>query len=379
MSKTGDASLYFHIPFCSRKCPYCHFFVLPDDLGHKANFLRALRAEWDLRKAALMHQRIVSVYFGGGTPTKLAPHEIGSLLDLIVQDVTLAPDCEITLEANPEDVTEEKMRAYAQAGINRVSLGVQSLVDSELQQLGRQHSATQALQAVYACHDAGLKNLSIDLMFELPDQTLASWRHTLCALQGLPITHLSLYNLTIEPHTLFFKKRKALEARRPHAEDRLALLQEALGHLEGLGLKRYEVSAFARMGSQARHNSGYWLGRPFLGLGPSAFSYWDKKRFANHAHFQRYLDALQQGHLPIDFHEELPYPRDVQELLAVQLRLLSGVHLPSFEERHGPLPDALHTILQSLQEKGWLCQRGETWQLTEEGLLFYDSVAVELI
>lgn len=379
MSKTGDIGLYFHVPFCSRKCPYCHFFVLPDDLGHKASFLRALHAEWDLRKAALTHHRVVSIYLGGGTPTKLTPHEIAILLDRVAKDASLAPDCEITLEANPEDVTEERMRAYAQAGVNRVSLGVQSLVDTELQQLGRQHTAAQALQAVHTCHTAGLNNLSIDLMFELPYQTLTSWRHTLHALQDLPITHLSLYNLTIEPHTLFFKKRKALEATRPNSEERLTLLQEALTHLDNLGLKRYEVSAFAREGTQARHNSGYWLGRPFLGLGPSAFSYWEKKRFSNHAHFQRYLDALQENRLPIGFQEELPYPRDVQELFAVQLRLLTGVHLPSFEAQHAPLPATLHTTLHTLRERGWLHQEAQTWQLTEEGLLFYDSVAVEII
>jgi oxygen-independent coproporphyrinogen-3 oxidase len=379
MSKTGEVGLYFHIPFCSRKCPYCHFFVIPDDLNHKASFLHALRTEWNLRKAALIHKRIVSIYFGGGTPTKLAPQEIASLLDLIGKEISLAPDCEITLEANPEDVTGEKMRAYAQAGVNRVSLGIQSLVDTELQQLGRQHNAAQALQAVHTCHAAGLKNLSIDLMFELPYQTLTSWRKTLQPLKELPITHLSLYNLTIEPHTLFFKKRKTLEAVRPDSEERLTMLQTAIAHLEAIGLSRYEVSAFAQLGYQARHNSGYWLGRPFLGLGPSACSYWDTKRSSNHAHFQRYLDAIQQGTLPIAFQEELPYPRDVQELFAIQLRLLSGIHLPSFEEQHGPLPDTLHATLQGLQKKKWLCQDADMWRLTEEGLLFYDSVAVELI
>ena len=341
--------------------------------------MRALYKEWDLRKAAFANKNLVSIYFGGGTPTKLKPSEIASLLEKISSSASLAPDCEITLEANPEDVTLEAMRAYAKAGINRVSLGVQSLVDSELQLLKRQHSAKGALDAVYACHAAGLTNLSIDLMFELPFQTLSSWRQTLQALAPLPIRHLSLYTLTFEPQTPFFKKRKSLEAALPPPEERLQLLQEAIFHLESLGLKRYEVSAFAHPGYESRHNSGYWLARPFLGLGPSAFSYWDQKRFSNHSHFQRYLDALEQNSLPIAFEEELPYPRNIQELLAIQLRLLRGVHLPTFEQQHAPLPSQTQTTLQQLASRGSLRCTANTWQLTEEGLLFYDSVASELI
>lgn len=379
MSKTGEASLYLHIPFCSRKCPYCHFFVIPDEPKSKALFLRALYKEWELCKAAFDNKHLVSIYFGGGTPTKLTPTEIASVLEKIASNVSLMPDAEITLEANPEDVTLEAMRAYAKAGINRVSLGVQSLVDSELHLLKRQHTAKEALEAIYACHAAGLTNLSIDLMFELPFQTLSSWRQTLKALTPLPIRHLSLYNLTFEPQTLFFKRRKTLEAALAPPEERLALLQEAISHLESLGLKRYEVSAFAHPGFQARHNSGYWLARPFLGLGPSAFSYWDKKRFSNHSHFQRYLDALEQNRLPIAFQEELPYPRNIQELLAIQLRLLSGVHLPTFEQQHASLPIETKQTLHLLASRGHLRHTASTWQLTEEGLLFYDSVAAELI
>ena len=152
-----DVSLYFHIPFCLRKCPYCHFFVLPDQERFKAPFLNALLQEWNKRKQQLKSSRIVSIYFGGGTPTKLPPSAIGVLLEAIASSVQLAACCEITLEANPEDVCLEKMRSYAQVGVNRISLGVQSLIDTELDLLGRQHTAAEAMQAVHDCYGRSLQ------------------------------------------------------------------------------------------------------------------------------------------------------------------------------------------------------------------------------
>ncbi|HEY2811335.1 MAG TPA: radical SAM family heme chaperone HemW [Rhabdochlamydiaceae bacterium] len=373
-----DISLYFHIPFCLRKCPYCHFFVLPDHERFKAPFLSALHKEWDLRKAQLQGKRIVSIYFGGGTPTKLSPLALHALLDTIAKEASLCSDCEITLEANPEDVSEEKMRSYAACGINRISLGVQSLIDAELGVLGRQHTAQDAIQAVHSCYQSGLRNISIDLMYELPSQTLNSWLGTIAKLHELPITHLSLYNLTFEPNTIFFKKSAYLKPSLPTEEESLAMLNSATVQLENIGLKRYEISAFARIGCHSRHNTGYWLGRPFLGFGPSAFSYWDKKRFSNHSHFQHYVQAVAKGDFPVDFEECLSYPKNVQELLAVQLRLIEGVDLDAFQEKQGRLPQETLYALEALCKRNWLCKT-RSWQLTQEGLLFYDSIASALI
>jgi oxygen-independent coproporphyrinogen-3 oxidase len=374
-----DVSLYFHIPFCSKKCPYCHFFVLPDEEHLKAPFIPALLNEWNLRLPQLAGKRIVSIYFGGGTPTKLSPNAYQTLLQQITHSVELAPDCEITLEANPEDVTLELMSAFHSLGINRVSLGIQSLNNEELTQLGRTHNTNRSLQAIQAIHNAGLTNLSIDLMFELPAQTLVSWDRTLKALSSLPITHLSLYNLTFEPQTIFFKKRHQLLPQLPSDEDRLQMLQIAVQALESMGLKRYEISAFAKPNRQSRHNTGYWTGRPFLGFGPSAFSYWQGKRFANVAHFNRYLAQLERGEFPVDFEEYLEYPRNIQELFAINLRLLEGVDLNAFTLAQGPLPAVLEQAIERLIKMDWLRQTGKQIQLTSLGQLFYDSVAAELI
>lgn len=376
----GDVSLYFHIPFCSKKCPYCHFFVLPDTDQLKKPFTSALLSEWRLRLSQLDGKRIVSIYFGGGTPTKLPPAAYASLLETIRKSgIAIAPDCEITLEANPEDVEVERMREYASVGINRVSIGLQSLQDTELLTLGRGHSKARAVEAVHTVSQAGISNISIDLMFELPGQTPLSWKKTLEQIADLPISHLSLYNLTIEPHTLFFKQRKTLEPQIPCSEERLQMLQDALDFLPSIGLHRYEISAFAKPGKHSRHNSGYWTGRPFIGFGPSAFSFWEGERFSNAAHYTTYLETLQKNQLPVAFSEKLSYPSDVQEKLAVELRLCSGVDLELFSKRWGRLPVDCIRACEALIAKGWLEKEGDTIRLSSSGQLFYDSVAVELI
>ncbi len=375
-----DVSLYFHIPFCSKKCDYCHFFVLPDKQPLKEQFLFALATEWKMRLPQLDGKRIVSIYFGGGTPSRLDPIHLQTILDTIfASGLDIAADCEITIEANPEDATLPLMRQYHSMGINRISLGIQSLDDSQLGILSRQHSAQKGISAILQAYEAGIENISIDLMYDLPHQSLESWQRTLQRLQALPITHLSLYNLTFEPHTVFFKRKKELTPHLPTQEQSLELLQGAILAIEALGLKRYEISAFARPEKQSRHNTGYWTGRPFLGFGPSAFSYWEGRRFSNVSNLSRYSQSLIDGAFPIDFEEQLSYPQNLTELFAVRIRLNEGVDLKQFEKCHGALPEGYASILQRLLEKGWTRQNEGVYALTEEGMLFYDSVAAELI
>jgi oxygen-independent coproporphyrinogen-3 oxidase len=378
---TGDReeiSLYFHIPFCSKKCPYCHFFVLPDQEELKTIYLEAIRLEWEMRLPSLQGKRIVSIYFGGGTPTRLSTPQIASLLTPIL-DLELAPDCEITLEANPEDITLSRMQELRLLGINRLSIGIQSLEEEELITLKRSHTSSKASEAIHTAFQAGFTNLSIDLMFELPKQTLVSWERTLKKLEQLPISHLSLYNLTLEPNTPFYKQKSHLIPQLPPEEEKLAMLQQGIAAISSLGLTRYEISAFARPGSTSRHNTGYWTGRPFLGFGPSAFSYWEKKRFRNIAHLSKYQTALNERRYPIDFEETLPYPHNLHELFAVQLRLVEGVDLALFSKRHAPLPPTTLSLCQKLIEEGYLETQGNTIRLTSYGQLFYDTVASELI
>lgn len=363
-------SIYLHIPFCTKKCPYCHFFVIPNREDHRKQLLKSLLIEWRRLLPKIRNHEIVSIYFGGGTPILLEPTSIQTLLETFRESANLHPTCEITIEANPENVTKPLMEELKTAGINRVSIGVQSLQDDSLITLGRTHNSNKAIEAILSTHASGVTNISIDLMYELPNQTPESFAKTLSQLETVPISHLSLYNLTIEPGTAFYKQNLKL----PAPETNLAMLEMATTTLEKIGLCRYEISAFSRPGCESKHNTGYWEGRPFFGLGPSAFSYYGGKRFQNVKSLSRYSKALEADQSPVDFIEELPYPQNVHERFAVELRLTKGVEIEKYN-----LPKATHQTLERLAADGYLQEEGRRIKLSEKGLLFYDTVASELI
>lgn len=374
-------SLYFHVPFCNKKCHYCHFFVLPNQESLKSDFMKGLQWEWQSILPQLHGKKIASIYFGGGTPYLLGAKRIGEILNWIYAKLPLEKDkIEITLEANPEDITFEDMQTYRQEGINRISIGLQTLDDQLLTSLGRLHSSVKGITAVEVTQAAGIDNISVDLMYDLPGQTVVSWHKTLETVRLLPITHLSLYNLTIEPHTQFFKNKDRLCQLLPNEQDSLEMYEAAVGACEGIGLQQYEISAFAKPGRFSQHNVGYWTARPFLGLGPSAFSYWQKKRYRNIANLSKYLKLLAEGQSPVDFSEELDPDAHRRELLAVEMRLRQGVDLSSFQQRHGSLEPETMVALHELVKQGLLGENLEDrLKLTHKGVLFYDSVASEII
>jgi oxygen-independent coproporphyrinogen-3 oxidase len=324
----------------------------------------SIAREWQQQLPLLEGKAIASIYFGGGTPSLF--NGIGEILEKIPRD----DDCEITIEANPEESSLELFQHFRSLGINRLSLGVQSLDDRSLQTLERIHSAEKARQAIFNAQKAGFKNVSIDLMYDLPGQTEESWRYTLNQLPDLPIQHLSLYNLTIEPHTAFHKRK----VETPTGDLSLRFLTTALEKLEDIGLRRYEISAFAIPGHESRHNLGYWTARPFLGFGPSAFSYWNGERFRNIANINRYAKLLTEGQSPVDFREQLPYPANVKELLAVRIRLKEGANLEDYE-----ICEETRIAIEKLKEMGLVKQNLSQIQLTDRGTLFYDTVASEIV
>ncbi len=330
--------------------------------------------EWDLKKNELSNKKIVSIYFGGGTPALLGAKNIERILSAIPLDSST----EITLETNPNIVTLPEMAHYKKIGINRMSLGVQSLHKETLQFLQRTHSKEKALQAIDIIHNF-IPNLSIDLMYDIPHQTLTSWQETLSYLPKLPITHISLYNLTFEPETPFFSQKKILEDFLPPSKESLSLLTSACSFLEKEKFLRYEIASFAKNGLYSHHNIGYWNGRPFLGFGPSAWSYWSKERFSNVSSITTYIQNLSQKKLPVDYVEKLQAPNDVIELFILHLRLLQGFSLIDFKKQHGILPkETLDTLKMLTQEK--LLSITKDWiTLTKKGVLFYDHIAVELL
>ena len=317
--------------------------------------MHALKKEFALR--TLPNHSPSSIYFGGGTPSLLGSDKIAEIMSWVNPN----PTCEITLEANPEHITLDLMKEYAQAGINRVSLGVQSFDPSHLITLTRMHTPGGAEQAIEHTLAAGIENISIDLMYDLPHQTLKTWEQSLIKATSLPIKHLSLYNLTIEPHTAFNKQKPP----QPTQELSLQMLNLAVDHLEANNLQRYEISAFAKEGYESHHNIGYWTARPFLGFGPSAFSYWNHTRSRNCANLNRYARALETHDDPTDFKETLTPEKRAKEQLAIELRLSCGVK-----------PNKL---LEPLIKEGFCERVGNRIRLTERGKLFYDTVAELLI
>jgi len=379
LSDPNLISLYFHVPFCKKKCDYCHFYVIPDKEPFKVDFMEGLKLEWDRWKDELFDKKVGSIYFGGGTPSLLGPKKISEILSWVRSLEWMSEEIEITLEANPEDINFDLMKQYASVGINRLSIGVQSLDDSLLSTLSRQHNAKRSIDAINCVRDAGIENISIDLMYDIPHQTLEGWEKTLDVAIKLPVTHLSLYNLVFEKHTVFYKQRSALQSFLPSETESAKMYMMAVEKCQEGDFLQYEISAFEKPGFFSQHNVGYWKGRPFLGFGPSAFSYWKGKRFRNVANLNRYLRKLRDGESPVDYEEELIGENKQRELLAINLRVIEGVDLKEFQSRHGELDPETHHVLQSLTSQGLLEIKDQRVKLTQQGILFYDTVASEVI
>lgn len=338
--------------------PYHERFIEP--------YLEALLLE--LKRATLFFQKhlLVSVYLGGGTPSLLPLYGLEKIISLLHPYLT--KDTEITLEANPESVSKEKVVAWKKMGINRFSLGVQSFQEQDLIELTRTHGSQQIFQAIEAIVSE-CKNISIDLLYDLFDQTVESLTKNLELANSLPLTHLSLYNLVIEPHTSFYKQKKM--ALQPNEEISLQLHNLAMQMLEDKGFSRYEISAFAKEGYLSHHNLGYWQARDFLGFGPSAWSYFDQKRTRKTQVFQRWIKEVKRGENACDFEEKLDEPFASYEKLAIGLRVLDGMQLSLIQQNHPELP--------LLENEGYI-ERNNTWvRLTKKGTLFYDSIAQRIV
>lgn len=367
--------LYIHVPFCEKKCPYCHFYSVVDDEGLRQHYVQALLRELQEKLLWIGRRLVVSVYFGGGTPFNLGPTYLNAILDTIGRASALCQDAEITIEANPNSVVRDYAVAYAGLGINRISLGAQSFDPALCAALLRSHGVEETFRAVDIFSAAGFSNLSLDLMYDLPKQDLATWHKTLNTAVLLPITHVSLYNLTIEPKTEWFPRREALRLEMPDEELSTEMYLSAGALLHEAGFGQYEISAFAKPGYQSRHNVGYWNGDEFLGFGPSAFSFFDGQRFSNAANIKAYCRFPSKK----NFQDNLSAEERFREFLALGLRMNNGVKLDTLKDRYGPMPAELTKTLTDLIAEGLLEHEGKAIRLTGRGRLLYDSVAVEII
>ncbi|GAB4238415.1 MAG: radical SAM family heme chaperone HemW [Chlamydiales bacterium] len=375
----GDLALYIHVPFCKKKCGYCHFYVVRDRIEHQKIYVQALVKEIESWCDVLRNAHITSIYFGGGTPFLLEVDDFATILNTIKNLTFFSSEIEITVEANPETIELSKCQRLRELDVNRLSIGIQSLDDNLLALLTREHDAAKAIDSVWTAYDAGFRNLSIDLMYDIPDQTYSQWENTLDKVGGLPISHLSLYNLTIEPHTSFYKQRENLVKRTPEPIMSTEMYRAAQSRLREADFQQYEISAFAKRGFQAKHNSTYWTGQPFLGFGPSSFSYFRGERFRNIPHLLKYKEKIEQGDSVVDFREELSPEARIRELLIIRLRLLEGVDLNLFQLEYGQLNHKILEDIHHLIEKGLLTNTSGILKLTDRGVLFYDTVAETLV
>lgn len=363
----NSPGLYIHIPFCRGKCPYCDFYSITD-LGRVDAWLKAVPQELALYRAAF--PAFDSLYLGGGTPSLLPETQLGQLLDSLRREVDFLPDGEITLEANPDDLTLEKLWFYRKIGINRLSLGVQSFNDVELRLLGRRHTAAQSRAAISLARDAGFADVSLDLMYGLPGQSLDGWEKTLAAALSFNPEHLSCYQLTVEPDTEL-ARRQGEGCKSLVNEDReRELFLFTSNYLREHGYLHYEISNFARgEGKRCRHNLKYWRRLPYLGLGPAAHSFDGVKRWWNHRSVARYCETLAGGAAPVTGSEVLTSEQVRLEKLWLGFRTREGLDLASLAD----LPRGRDT-LTDMEARGWLVVEGGRAIPTIQGFLLADRL-----
>ncbi len=321
-----EFGLYVHVPFCAKRCPYCAFVLIESDGTLHERFVSAVEREM----ATYERVPFVSLYFGGGTPSMLEPGQIERLIKAAKQRFEPRGELEITLESNPDGLGLQKLREFREAGVNRVSLGVQSLRDDELSWLGRTHDGRQAVEAFHTVRAAGFRNIVLDLIFGMPGHTVERWEETLKRVTAMGPEHVSLYGLTVENGTELARQVTG-GLKLPDDDAQHPLYELAMKHLAVEGYRQYEISNFAKPGFESRHNSGYWDGRPYLGFGPGAHSYVPYRRWANIANVKQYVDGAD----PVATREELTVEQRMLERAFLGLRRVEGIFAPAWEQEFG--------------------------------------------
>ena len=368
-------AIYIHVPFCKQKCAYCDFASYAGCEGQMDNYFNALGGEINAWADELRAYQARSIFFGGGTPSLAPAEKIAGLLGKLRGCVEFAQDAEITLEANPGTLTMEKLRIYRDAGVNRISIGVQSFDAGLLRNLGRIHDPSAAKEAVFMAREAGFENISIDLMYALPGQDMETWLETLRAAVALPLAHISAYSLIVEEGTPMHRRVQAGQALIPDDDTVNEMQRMAVHFLEKQGFARYEISNYARPGFESRHNMTYWQGGQYLGLGSAAHSLMHNSRFSNPPELERYL----AGERMLDVCLRSRQDRQ-EEAIMLSTRTLQGLDLSRWQREFGE--DFLQTraaAIQKLTAYGLIEIEANHLRLNTMGLELQDSVVLELM
>lgn len=372
------SGLYLHFPFCNSKCIYCSFYSIASFKNQK-EFIDALLLEIELRKNDLQTDEIQTLYFGGGTPSLFSIDELSSIIDKLKHSFTFGSSFEFTFEANPEQCTLEYLTSLKKLGINRLSIGIQSFNDDVLHFLGRKHNAQQALQAVENAQKAGFSNLSIDLIYGIMERKAGEWQQDLDIALSLPIKHLSAYALTVEENTKLYKQISKNSSAAPligkDQDEELAIsdMKVLLDTIQKSPFYRYEVSNFAIQGFESKHNSNYWNGTHYLGLGPSAHSFDGDSRSWNVSSLTKYTDGMVHGK-PITEYEKLIISDKYNETIMLGIRTSKGVLISDITKKYGEefVQHLLHQLVTLDSDLYELSERVLT--VTEKGFPLLDHI-----
>jgi len=371
------AGIYIHIPFCKQACHYCDFHF-STSLQNKSSFLNALKKEIALRKKYLENETISTIYFGGGTPSLLSKIELMDIFDTLNQHFMIHPEAEITLEANPDDLTELKINELKDTPINRLSIGIQSFYDEDLKLMNRAHSSEEALKAVKVAVENGFENITIDLIYGIPTLTHHNWRNNLQIAFALNIKHISAYCLTVEPKTALAHQVKTGSVKNvdeQHSSEQFEIMLEAMHNNDFV---QYEISNFCKEGAYSKHNSSYWLKEKYLGLGPSAHSFNGSSRQWNVSNNALYIQSLDKGELNFE-KEELTINQCYNEYILTSLRTIWGIDLDYLEQAFGSRYLSFFiTDAEPYIQSGHVLNEEKKIYLSDKGKLIADKISSDL-
>lgn len=372
------AGIYIHIPFCRRKCYYCDFYKTVNT-SLKPKFIGALKTEIVQRKSYLENEPVETIYFGGGTPSVLSNNEIAEILKTLHDNFVIAHTLEITFEANPDDLSKEYLHEIYQAGVNRLSIGIQSFNDDILKKMNRRHDAVQAVEAVENAAKTGFNDISVDLIYGLPGLTINQWKSDLKKVFELPVQHLSAYHLTYHEGTAFYTWLKKGTLRELSEAESVSQFQALIEMAKEKGFEQYEISNFAKDRKYSKHNSAYWLGVKYLGLGPSAHSFNGFSRRWNIASAESYIKAMESG-LSCSEEEILSENNRYNEYILTRIRTVWGVSIEELKSRFGSEKE--EWFLKNIEKyrvTGLVKQQNHIYSLTEKGMFVSDDILTNLM
>ncbi len=370
------AGIYIHIPFCKQACYYCDFHFSTSST-YKKEMVLALQKEIALQKNYLAGDTVETIYFGGGTPSLLTTEEINRIIGLVTETHVVADGAEITLEANPDDLDRDKLKLLRETPINRLSIGVQSFYDEDLRWMNRAHRAIEAETCIKRAQDLGFENLTADLIYGFPLLTEQKWAHNIQTMMAMLIPHISAYGITVEPKTplaSFIKNKKQAAMDDRLAAEQFEILMETM-HQNGY--EHYEISNFCKPGHYSKHNTNYWQGVKYLGIGPSAHSFNGGERSWNVANNVKYLKAIEGDKIPAET-EVLTENNRLNEYIMTSLRTMWGLDLQKIDKIASAASAEVLNLAEPFFEKEWLTKKENTLYLSPKGKLYADYIASEL-